>query len=529
MRGVKSSATSLEEDQEPNTNSSSDDDTSEKRDTPVVESLIAGREKRATAGNRLSALVDREADDDLELLFAEDEDDVEFEGADVEDQSDVQFESSDEDDEDQGPAGGNELEGEEELQKLAKEERQNKKRKAQQSFFKTPTLRKKVKIDPTTATAAPTMPAPRPKKKSERISWIPTPAEGPTRSSSRTLSVRNKEVVHERLVESEKRRLRTLALMEAASKKKDKAKQKVMTQEERLAEAERTEKLNSKSLNRWEETEKKRIEEQKAKLAALHNRRLDGPVITWWSGFAEWVNGKLSHVGRKVKAETGNEVGNRKKANADSNVIKPASATLAMPEEQDTTGGLRDPSTAITQPPDPAPKAGLLLQGVGDSKPDRSAGFLDGIHYYASLPEHMQTDSSPQASGTHPKSQPSAPKPVVEHSTRNLVILENFDPVAVRDREVQRRILFKRRTLKGQSKSIIARVIYDMLTNVSGCVRANARAVRDHFPTGQIPGSCNRPPISQFVCIQGDSEACNRQLQVEQLARVLCGTRVGSG
>jgi vacuolar protein sorting-associated protein 72 len=471
MKDAKSSAASLDEDQEQTTSSASDDDSSEKQDAPVVESLIAGREKRSTAGNRLSVLIDREADDDLELLFAEDEDDVEFEGADAEDQSDVQFESSDEDDEDQGPTGGkgeNELEGEEELQKQAKEERLNRKRKAQQSFFKPPALRKKVKIDPTTATAAPTTSAARPKKKSERISWIPTPAEGPTRSSSRTLSVRNKEVVHERLVESEKRRLRTLALMEAASKKRDKAKQKVMTQEDRLVEAERTEKLNSKSLNRWEETEKKRAEEQKARLAALHNRRLDGPVITWWSGIAEWVNGKLSHVGRKIRAEnTGNE-GGSKKADADPNAIKPAGATLATPEGQGAAR--RNPgiaTSAIAQRSDLAPKADPPPQGIKDPKQDRPASFLDGIHYYASLPEHMQTDNPPPALESHLESQPSLPKLTVEHSTRNLIILENFDPVAVRDREVQRRILFKRRTFKGQSKLNMVRVIYCVLTSAT--------------------------------------------------------------
>ncbi|KAH0551058.1 hypothetical protein GP486_007591 [Trichoglossum hirsutum] len=449
MRSTQGGAAGVEQDQGRDTSSSSDDDTSETYDAPAVESLIAGREKRSTAGNRLSALIDREADDDLELLFAEDEDDVEFEGPEAEDQSDIQLESSSEDDE--GGREDDEFAGEEELQKQARAERQSKKRKAQQSFFKTPSLRKKVKIDPTTATAAPTTPAPRPKKKSERISWIPTSAEGPTRSSSRTLSVRNKEVVHERLVESEKRRLRTLAMMEAASKKKDKAKPKTMTQEERLAEAERTEKLNSKSLNRWEETEKKRADEQKARLAALHNRRLEGPVVTWWSGIAEWVNGKLSHIGRRTRTEaTINQEGGRKTNNADSNAAQPAGITGTVPESKETRG-LQDTgiaTSATAQPPDPALATSAPTHG--DSKPDGPAGFLNGIHYYASLPEHTQAENPSRISEVHPESQPSVPKPTTERSTRNLVILENFDPVAVRDREVQRRILFKRRTFKGQ-------------------------------------------------------------------------------
>jgi vacuolar protein sorting-associated protein 72 len=282
---------------------SSSGDESDGPAQPQVESLIAGREKRATAGNRLSTLLDKEAEDDeLELLFAEADDDVEFDEDEAEVGSDVQFDSSSEDEDDHGPTAieGEELEGEKELEKAAKAARISKKRKAQEALWKAPALRKRVKINPTTAgpRAGPVVAEEKPKKKSERISWVPAPQEGPTRASQRALAVQNKLHVHKRLKESEKRRLRTLALMEAAALKKDKVEKKAMTQADRMAEAERTEKRNAKSLNRWEENERLRSEEQARKLAALHNRQLDGPFIRWYSGPAVWINGRLRHVGK---------------------------------------------------------------------------------------------------------------------------------------------------------------------------------------------------------------------------------------
>lgn len=213
--------------------SSSDSDSGSSEN---IETLVAGRSKRATAGNRLTHLLERQADDDLELLFVETEDDVEFEGADGEDGSDVQLESSSEED-DQGPdaKGDDEFEGEIELRKRDRAEKMARKRKAQDTFNKLGSLRKKVKIDPTTAVRPPTTPAARPKKKSERVSWLPTPEEGPVRQSSRRQTVQNKELTHAKLKEDMVRREHTLAVMEAAAKRKAKSKPKEMTQAERLA------------------------------------------------------------------------------------------------------------------------------------------------------------------------------------------------------------------------------------------------------------------------------------------------------
>lgn len=252
-----------------------------------VEWLATTRKRRSTAGNRMkSMLANEEPDSDLELLFAEDENDQGFSDAE-ENGSDVQMDSSD--DEDENDNNGDDLEGEKELEKQAKERRAaQRKRKAQEAI--PAKFRKKVRIDPTTRTpSAPSKPAPRPKKKSERTSWLPSVADLPTRASSRQTTRLSKEQLHQQMVEREARRIKQLAQMQKKAAKLEAMKKPPMTQEERLREAAIVEKRNSKSLNRWEEAEKQREEERRAKLAALHNRTLKGPVITFWSGIGEWM------------------------------------------------------------------------------------------------------------------------------------------------------------------------------------------------------------------------------------------------
>ncbi|KAL4735066.1 YL1 nuclear protein-domain-containing protein, partial [Aspergillus similis] len=206
------------------------------------------------------------------------------------------LDSSSDDEDDQGPnTQADDLEGE---RQLAKEEKEEKKKKRAREDLRYRITSKKVKIDPTATPKAPTTPAPRLRKKSERVSWIPTPDEGPTRSSSRRQTMQNKELTHARLKDSEEKRIRLIATMEEAAKRKAKNKPKELTQAERLAEAERVERLNSKSLNRWEEMEKRKAEERRAKIEALQNRRLEGPVISYWSGVATWANGRLTRVGK---------------------------------------------------------------------------------------------------------------------------------------------------------------------------------------------------------------------------------------
>ncbi|KAL9034949.1 MAG: hypothetical protein Q9214_006812 [Letrouitia sp. 1 TL-2023] len=464
---------------------SSSDGGSSDEENPV-ESLVSGRVKRATAGNRMASLLDNQGDDDLELLFAEDdeEEDIEFEGDDSENVSDAELESSS-DDEDQGPAkGGDDLEGEKELQRQIRVERQ-KKRKAHDVLIRPAMRQKKRKLGPGTETTSNDIATPRPRKKSERVSWLPTPEEGPTRSSSRKQTVQNKKIIHSRMVASEKRRIQQIQVMEAAAKRKEALKPKVMNQAERMEEAARTERMNAKSLNRWEAAEKKRSEEQKAKLEALHSRQLSGPVVSWWSGMAQWVNGKLRKIGwNNIKGAEG-----RPPPQRDQDSIEDSVDRMSI-EDQPTTTETQN-NNLVDQPQDKAGLAtpqppqeshdhdGTSPQQVNLAPASGPHGFLDGIHYYASLPDHSKQDSplmrenpaedvqnrtssnaaepiSPisrpkHAAPSHRQSLVLPPLPAVtERSSRNLVLLEGFDTDVLRQPEFQHHVLLRKRYGKSQ-------------------------------------------------------------------------------
>jgi vacuolar protein sorting-associated protein 72 len=463
---------SPDNDQEMRDGSSLDSD-GDSDESAQVETLVAGRSRRATAGNRLSSLIEHEARetaeaDEVDLLFESDENDVEFEGADADDASDVQLDSST-DDEDQGPEakGDDELEGEKELQKRDKAERLAKKRKQQDAFSKLGQMRKKVKIDPTSA-SVPTTPAARPKKKSERVSWLPTPEEGPVRQSSRRQTVQNKEATHAKMKEDMERRLHTIAVMEAAAKRKEKTKPKEMTQAERLAEAAKTEKMNSKSLNRWEEMEKKRTEEQRARLAALQNRKLDGPVVSFWSGVAKWVGDKLTQVGlHPVTQDAEKEGKGRKKKDKDS-VGGDQQKKLKDKTNTDENG---TPANEVASVATPTESVNLEQVSTNNHQitfapPQGPGNFLDGIQFYVSMPPDPQP-APDLTSNEPPPTAPDVPTPTHQDSTasfqvvepevrqaaRNLLILENFDSRSLQEKG-EYSILFtnKRAASKPQNK-----------------------------------------------------------------------------
>ncbi|KAF7591126.1 hypothetical protein BBP40_001964 [Aspergillus hancockii] len=353
------------------------------QDEEQVQSLIQGRAKRSTAGLRMSALLDAEADDELSLLFQEADDDNEFSvaaGEEGPEEDDMGLDSSS-DDEDQGPnARADDFEGETQIQKEEKAEK--KKRRAQQDL-RYKIASKKVKIDPTAVSVVPA--TPRPKKKSERISWIPTPEEGPTRSSSRRQTMQNKELTHARLKDNEEKRIRLIATMEEAAKRKAHLKPKEMTQAERLAEAERVEKHNSKSLNRWEEMEKRKAEERKAKIEALQNRRLEGPVMSYWSGIATWADGRLIRLGKvDVTAKPEKEDNTRKKSKKSDKEGK----AVTEPKAADNST-----SEAATGEPTPKPTSESAIDPVvpaeGDTSKDNSKEKRD-------TPQIEKTDTAPQ-------------------------------------------------------------------------------------------------------------------------------------
>ncbi|EGX52095.1 hypothetical protein AOL_s00043g485 [Orbilia oligospora ATCC 24927] len=285
----------------------SDAESSGEEGLQLPETLIAGRARRSTAGNRLAQLLQQEQPDDIDLLFEEDGDDDDFE---AKHESDVDLGSSS--DEEDKPQDQDELSGE---KKLEQEERAAKRQKrafpGQKELDKLvkrqQNLReKRVTIqepDQATKTLTDDENTPRARKKSERISWIPTAEDLPSRQSTRRQTVANKQLIHERMKESNERRLKVIAAMNEASQKK-KVEKTEMTQEMRLERAKKVEEINKKSLNKWQVAEEARLEAQRAKLAALHNRKIEGPYIRFYSGRAEYgANGKLITMGRRKMVE----------------------------------------------------------------------------------------------------------------------------------------------------------------------------------------------------------------------------------
>ena len=433
-----------------------------------VEWLATGREKRTTAGNRLSTLLGQEEkeDDDVNLLFEQegDEPDEEFEGAESQEDEGGESSSSDEDD----GEGGDEMEGEKQLQRAEREQKKAQKRKADTKLTRPRPAIKRVRI----SEAAPEAEEQagevheRKRKRSGRVSWG-LESEDAKRTSSRTLSIQNKERTKASLKESEAKRSRQQAVMEAAQKKREAEKRGPMTQEDHLREAAEVERLNSRSLNKWEELEAERIKKQKQKLEALQNRKIEGPLIRWWSGPAVWVGDKITNVGPKAPLAEKIE-------------------TITAQDDNKTQSELRKDATASdgdTVMTESAPReTQTQAMSVGSSqqpltKQVSRAPFLDGIEHFASMQEPVEDTKPPpsaplaKAPGTlmtpyptgYPGIQPAPgnpfstsgpsvqqqqmtyplpppPKPV--KALRSTLTFENFDPVIHRSKEAQIRTVF---------------------------------------------------------------------------------------
>ncbi|KAK2765663.1 hypothetical protein FQN54_008519 [Arachnomyces sp. PD_36] len=430
-------------DPKPHEEEEDEDEDNESSENDEPSPLATSRPKRSRAGALMAGLLNAEADDDeIAAIFAEEDDDEEFDSAAVEageegeegegggaagdDDEDMRMDSSSDDEDEEEPGKGNEEEGEEELRKQDRVERLKRKRKEHEGL-KFMAVRKRARVEARPSAAGSS--APRPKKKSERISWLPTAEEGPVRASSRRQTMQNKELTHARLKDSEEKRVRLIATMEEAARRKEKLKPKEMTQEDRLAEAAKTERLNSKSLNRWEEMEKKKSEEQRARLEALQNRRLEGPVLSWWSGIAQWVNGKLTRVGNfEVTQVPEKEPTRRKKANPES--PKGARAKKGDKTAADAKGKLdvAAPSPApsgqsdtVTKGKDAMPAEPPQRQ-ITFAPPQGPEDFLDGIYLYASMP--AETSQAKESAPTTPaapqtQQQPSQPEPEAQSQSQS--------------------------------------------------------------------------------------------------------------
>ena len=463
--------------------SDSEDDTDNE---PEVVPLAAGREKRATAGNRMNSLIAAEDDEDDEvaLLFAaeEEDEDVEFEGDDDEAGSDARFDSSSDDD-DQGPnaAPDDDLEGERELQKKEKAERA-KKRKANDALTTSAGVRKKARFDPSLSAKRTTAPTPKLSKKKERESWSLRDTEGPSRTSLRPQTVANTEVIRAKVKHDDEQHAKVVERLKKKRLEREKDMPPEMTQADRLAEAAKVEKKNAKSLNRWETMEKKRAEEQAMKLAALHNRKLEGPVVSWWSGVAKWLGPKLTMVGSKETHQEpvteGKKRGRKPKSYYEAlEAGKDAdteNSPIGTPRDQTTTPAPSEAAVnsgttteAAIVPPEAPPPAPITF-----TAPQGPDNFLNGAQEYASLPPEavppttpntapmQETQPAPPAPainttapqiplqpalqqtplqpnpGISASPLPLAPPPMSETSTRNLVILTSFDTLSANSKHL---------------------------------------------------------------------------------------------
>jgi vacuolar protein sorting-associated protein 72 len=177
--------------------------------------------------------------------------------------------------------------------------------------------------------------------------------------------------------------------MKAAEQRKEAAKPKAMTQADRLAEAARIERENSRSVRKWEEIEKRKEEERKAKIAASKNRKLEGPVISYWSGPALWVGDRRTHVGKGKITEEVLAESRRGKDDTAHTAITLDDPTPAV-KGQPLATAVADSTSAQSAPRASSPHSTASEQAKSD--------FLDGIHYYASLPSQEQSTQSPAPS-----------------------------------------------------------------------------------------------------------------------------------
>ncbi|KAF4535468.1 Signal transducer [Lasiodiplodia theobromae] len=454
--------------------------------------MVVTRSRRSNAGNWMRKLLDQEERPDEHQdaqdfynneHWAEDADDDEFGGADAVAPEDVALESSGDEDEDEGEQDDDDA-GEKVLRKEERQQKLLQKRKRKDPFAQAALRQKKAK---TTTPTESMPPPPRPKKKSERVSWLPEATEGPVRSSSRRLTVQNKQVLTQGLEEKERHRLHVLEVMKRAERRKEKDQPKPMTQQERLVEAARVEKRNSKTLSRWEESERLKAEENKARLEALKNRKLDGPFVRYYSGPSLWVNDKLKHVGKdSCKIEELDD--EPPLANDTETSIVDAQPSASAEQGGQQASGASQMQSAVDVKPEVSATnaeqveraekpAGSLEQT--QSLPSESAGgFLDGIFDWASMDAH-QTNGAPaqrppsaqsqlplaatgpvsaqesskpiNADGHAETSQqvqsavpvPPPPPRVVLRAVRNLITLQNFDSLRPRDKDALSRALFK--------------------------------------------------------------------------------------
>ncbi|KAF2722520.1 hypothetical protein K431DRAFT_283938 [Polychaeton citri CBS 116435] len=361
----------------------------------AVTGLVATRARRANAGSLMAGLL-ANVDNDVELQAALAEGDDDAEGDDAasyagSDASDVEMGDSD-NEEDIGPPVDGEQEdmtGEKELRKAERKD-QMKKRKAKDARLRLPTWAKKskkVKLadDAKTedgASTPTTTGQPRPKKKSERSSWLPTAVDAPIRQSARASAVQMREVTHANLRESAARSEKQRQMMKTAAEREDAKRKRIeLTREQRLDACKRIEKETARELGRYEREEAERQRQREAILAAKRKRGLDGAFIRHWSGsgiFEGYGESWKLKIKRVRPAKLVEEAVEAEKVEAE----KEAGTAARKPVVWDTY-----PFPSVVAHTRPVLESETMLQEpvseISAPDPSEHEGFLEGIENYA--------------------------------------------------------------------------------------------------------------------------------------------------
>ena len=445
-----------------------------------IELMVNTRARRSNAGNRMSKLISMEEVDDIGRSLYEALEDVpdddDFSGSEAEmEADDISLVSSASDNfssDEHDSAQDEDFNGEKELQKEERIAQRVSKRKAHDAFLKRPGLLKRARLRDTSVRGkasaelvdsklveSPTVSTEQTqRKRSDRVLQLGTDSyvRGQSRRlSSRASALKARAETHERLVSKERVRLITVATMKAAEERREALKRKPLTQEDRLAEAARTERLNAKSLNRWEEAERKKIAERRAKLEAQRNKGIEGEFIRYWSGsvgdrmsdsharelfsgpehssaFYKKSSGKSQNsVSSPLSTTLPNAVseanipigldGSGSRVATESNAAESADDTIVTSQlppaltRENQAQNLHPTSTSTTQTPAlPMSTSHIILplsspeSQLANGKRSQSdlyavenfSSLLDGIHFWASQPE-VKRQAETSAAGAH--------------------------------------------------------------------------------------------------------------------------------
>ncbi len=232
--------------------------------------MVTSRSKRSTAGNRLKALLDQELEKDE--VFAEVENDVDFEANEHDDGVDIVDSDFDRDSDDDARAGvDDDSAGEREIEAQEKADKQKRRATARAvGIVKRPApVRAPPEPKRRRISFAPQEPTSRSSPSSTRAGSADSPAG--RRSSARTATVQSKLQVETRLEEATQRK--AAQPVRVVQKKKES-----LTQDALIAEALEVEEENRESLRRFLEQEEERRAKQRQRKERITGRLSGGSV-----------------------------------------------------------------------------------------------------------------------------------------------------------------------------------------------------------------------------------------------------------